>query len=207
MKKPLFWTTVRWQLLLVALFFVGLGTSWGQAITVTGRVTSRDGEGIPSATVLVKGTTTGTASDATGNYSLSVPGPGSVLVFSSVGFNTQEASVGQRTTINVTLTDNVNALNDVVVVGYGTVRKSDVTGSVASVKQSELTPGAIVNVQQALQGRAAGVQVYQKSGEPGGAISVKIRGASSITAGNDPLYVIDGMPVNNFSKPRPVVAV
>ena len=84
-----------------------------------------------------------------------------------------------------------------VVVGYGSVRKSDLTGSVASIKQKDFTPGAIVNVQQALQGRVAGVQVYQKSGEPGSAMSVKIRGASSITAGNDPLYVIDGMPVNN----------
>ena len=197
MPKLLFFKPGRQLLLLVTLLWLSATAGFGQAVTVTGRVTSQNGEGIPSTTVIVKGTTTGTASDADGNYTLGVPSASSVLVFSSVGFNSKEATVGQRTTINVTLTDNVNALNDVVVVGYGTVRKSDVTGSVASVKQSELTPGAIVNVQQALQGRAAGVQVYQKSGEPGGAISVKIRGASSITAGNDPLYVIDGMPVNN----------
>ena len=197
MQKPLFSGPVRHLLLLVTLLWLGLAPGYGQGTTVSGRVTSKDGEGIPSATVLVKGTTIGTASDANGAYSLSVPTLTSTLVFSSVGFTSQEVTVGPRTTINVTLADNVNALNDVVVVGYGTVRKSDLTGSVATVKQKDLTPGAIVNVQQAIQGRVAGVQVYQKSGEPGSAISVKIRGASSITAGNDPLYVIDGMPVNN----------
>ena len=105
--------------------------------------------------------------------------------------------MGSKSQINVTLAENPSALDEVVVVGYGSVKKSDLTGSVASIKQKDFTPGAIVNVQQALQGRVAGVQVYQKSGEPGSAMSVKIRGASSITAGNDPLYVIDGMPVNN----------
>ena len=197
MKRLLLFQPVQQTLLLVVVFLLGLEASFGQAISISGRVTSNNNEGIPAATVLVKGTTTGTASGADGRYTISVPGPGSVLVFSSVGYLGQEVTIGQRTTINVTLAENVNALNDVVVVGYGTVKKSDVTGSVASVKEKDLTPGAIVNVQQAIQGRVAGVQVYQKSGEPGSAISVKIRGASSITAGNDPLYVIDGMPMNN----------
>lgn len=176
MKKHLLWQSGRQSLSLVVVLVLGVEAGFGQAINIAGRITSNNNEGIPAATILVKGTTIGTASGPDGRYSLSVPGPNTVLVVSSVGFVSQEVAVGQQTTINVTLADNVNALNDVVVVGYGTVKKSDVTGSVASLKEKDLTPGAIVNVQQAIQGRVAGVQVYQKSGEPGGAISVKIRG-------------------------------
>ena len=197
MIKPLFFQPARRTLLLVVALLLSIGTGFGQAVSVTGRVTGKNGEGIPAATVVVKGTTTGVASDVDGSYALTVPGPGSVLVFSSVGFASQEVAVAGRPVVNVTLADNVSSLDEVVVVGYGTVKKSDLTGSVVSIKEKDLTPGAIVNVQQAIQGRAAGVQVYQKSGEPGSAMSVKIRGASSITAGNDPLYVIDGMPVND----------
>ncbi|MEL7343057.1 MAG: TonB-dependent receptor plug domain-containing protein, partial [Bacteroidota bacterium] len=105
--------------------------------------------------------------------------------------------VGEQKTIDVALAPSDSYLDEVVVIGYGTVRKSDLTGSVASIKADDLTPGANISVEQMLQGRTAGVLISQKSGEPGSAMSVKIRGASSISAGNEPLYVIDGLPVNN----------
>jgi TonB-linked SusC/RagA family outer membrane protein len=197
MQRKLRSKPLQQLLLLVGLLWLSIGASYAQALRITGRITSKSNEALPGVTVLVKGTTLGGTSNPDGTYSLNVPGPNSTLVFSSVGFTSQEIAAGERTEINVTLAENVNSLDDVVVVGYGTVRKSDLTGSVSTVKEKDLTPGAIVNVQQALQGRAPGVQVYQKSGEPGGAISVKIRGASSISAGNDPLYVVDGMPVNS----------
>jgi TonB-linked SusC/RagA family outer membrane protein len=197
MKRHLHINPLQQLLLVVGLLWLSLGASYGQGLRITGRVTSKANEPLPGVTVLVKGTTLGATSNPDGTYSLNVPAPNSTLVFSSVGFTSQEIAAGERTEINVSLAENVNSLDDVVVVGYGTVRKSDLTGSVSTVKEKDLTPGAIVNVQQALQGRAAGVQVYQKSGEPGSAISVKIRGASSISASNDPLYVVDGMPVNN----------
>ncbi|MGI4833206.1 MAG: SusC/RagA family TonB-linked outer membrane protein [Janthinobacterium lividum] len=197
MQQPLHTKPGQRALLTTLLLLLALGASYAQGIRVAGRVTGLKNEAIPSVTVLVKGSAVGTGTNADGTYSLTVPGAGSILVFSSIGYTTQEIPVGNKTEINVQLDESVNSLNDVVVVGYGTVRKSDLTGAVATVKQKELTPGAVINVQQALAGRVAGVQVYQKSGEPGSAISVKIRGASSITAGNDPLYVIDGMPINN----------
>jgi TonB-dependent starch-binding outer membrane protein SusC len=168
-----------------------------QALTVKGRITaSADNQPLPSANVVVKGTTTGATADADGYYSLQVPSGNAILVFSFVSFENQEIAVNNRSEINIALSE-VSALQEVVVVGYGTVKKSDLTGSVVSLKTKDMTPGANVNLQQALLGRAAGVQVYQKSGEPGSAVSVKIRGISSITAGNDPLYVIDGIPVND----------
>lgn len=179
MKQPLLLQPWRPALLTTLLLLLALGASYAQGIRVAGRVTGLKNEAIPSVTVLVKGSAVGTGTNADGTYSLTVPSAGSILVFSSIGYTTQEIPVGNKTTIDVRLDESVNSLNDVVVVGYGTVRKSDLTGAVATVKQKELTPGAVINVQQALAGRVAGVQVYQKSGEPGSAISVKIRGASS----------------------------
>jgi outer membrane receptor for Fe3+-dicitrate len=138
-------------------------------------------------------------SDVNGNYSIEVPGPNTVLVYSYIGFVSQEVVVGNKTQINLTLAENQSTLDEVVVVGYGTVRKSDLTGSVTSLKAQDLTKGANVNLQQTLIGRSPGVQIYQKSGEPGAAMSVQIRGITSITGNNDPLYVVDGLPVNDAS--------
>lgn len=168
-------------------------------IAITGKVVDDKGEGVMGVNIQIKGTTKGANTDQNGYYSISVPDEKAVLVFSSIGFVTQETTVGRRSTINIVLETDVKTLNEVVVVGYGSVKKSDLTGSVVSLKSKELTAGLNQNFQQSLIGRAAGVQVYQKSGEPGSAMSVKIRGASSITAGNDPLYVIDGMPINDGS--------
>jgi TonB-linked SusC/RagA family outer membrane protein len=175
----------------------GIGAFAQSTIEVKGRVTSLDtNESLPGASVVQKGTTNGTVTDGDGNYKLAVPAD-AVLIFSFIGYMEEEIAVGNRTTVDMVLSPDLTTLTEVVVVGYGTVKKSDVTGAVSSLKPSDFVPGAVVNVEQALQGRIAGVQVTSNSGEPGSGMNVKIRGVSSILASNDPLYVIDGMPVNN----------
>ncbi len=188
------------RVFIVALLLLQVIWVQAQNRTITGKVTSSEtGEALPGITVALKNSTIATATDGSGNFSIQVPATGGILVFSAVDFQEKEVAIGSSNTVNIGLDKQVSGLGEVVVIGYGTVKKSDVTGSVVSLKAKDLTPGANVNVEQTLMGRASGVQVYQKSGEPGSAMSVKIRGASSITAGNDPLYVIDGMPVNNLS--------
>ncbi|MBC3541060.1 SusC/RagA family TonB-linked outer membrane protein [Rufibacter sediminis] len=166
--------------------------------TIQGKVTSRDGnEALPGVSVSVKGTTTGTSTDAQGEYSITVPTDEAVLVFSYIGFVTREIQVKNQTDVSVVLSSNSQELSQVVVIGYGTTTKSDLTGSVASVKSEELLATPTTSFDQALQGRAAGVQVTQTSGKPGAEASIRIRGTSSINAGNEPLYVIDGMLVSS----------
>ncbi|MEQ9442939.1 MAG: TonB-dependent receptor [Cyclobacteriaceae bacterium] len=167
-------------------------------ITVSGKVTAQvDGAGIPGVNVVVKGKTTGTVTDVEGLYSINTLDENDILVFSSIGYTTQEVGVNGRTTVDVALAEDVQSLNEVVVVGYGTVKKSDITGSVSSVKSEEITAFPTANVMQSLAGRAAGVQVKQNTGAPGGGISVRIRGTNSIVGGNEPLYVVDGFPVSS----------
>ncbi len=186
-----------WHLVFIGVFLIGFGLS-AQNITISGKViSSEDNTSLPGVNISVKGTTTGAISDIDGSYTIDVPSESSVLVYSFIGYKTREIAVGNQRTIELTLSVNSEALEEVVVIGYGTVKKSDLTGSVVSLKSEDLTPGANVSMEQMLQGRAPGVLISQETGEPGGAISITIRGASSITAGNDPLYVIDGMPVNN----------
>lgn len=168
-----------------------------QEKVVTGKVTSADGETLPGVNILIKGQSAGTVTDADGNYSIAVPGPDAVLVFSYIGFSQEEIAVGGQSAINVTMTPSLETLSEVVVIGYGVVKKSDLTGSVSSVKADELKAVPTTSFDQALQGRAAGVQVIQTSGQPGAEASIRIRGVSSILAGNEPLYVIDGMLVNS----------
>ncbi|MEK6478833.1 TonB-dependent receptor [Catalinimonas sp. 4WD22] len=167
-------------------------------ISVTGKVTSdEDGQGLPGVNVLVKGTTTGTVTDVDGNYRIDVPDSESVLVFSSIGFVSQEVVVGDRTEIDVTMTSDVQSLEEIVVVGYGTQKKSNLTGAVSSVKAEEIQEAPFTSIDQGLVGRAAGVMVTQTSGMPGAVASIRIRGSSSLQGGNEPLYVIDGFPVYN----------
>ncbi|MEM7298230.1 MAG: SusC/RagA family TonB-linked outer membrane protein [Bacteroidota bacterium] len=161
--------------------------------TVSGKITDDEGESLPGVNVLIKGTTTGTQTDLDGNYRLSVE-DGAVLVFSYVGFETQEIEVGARSTIDVTLGGAVE-LQEVVVVGYGTTLKSEFTGSSVSVNSETLEKLPVISADQALQGLAAGVQVTASSGSPGGGVNVRVRGQTSISASNNPLYVIDGVPV------------
>ena len=168
-----------------------------QARIITGKVISPDGMSIPGVNVVLKGTVTGTVTDADGQYSISVPGSASILVFSFLGYEKQEIPVGDQRTLNVTLNPTDEMLSDVVVIGYGSVKKSDLTGSVVSVKADEIQSVHATTFDQALQGRAAGVQVIQTNGTPGGETNIRIRGTSSVNASSEPLYVIDGMLVNS----------
>ena len=175
-------------------------TSDLQQKTVSGTVTDKSGQPLPGVTVIIKGTSQGTVTDADGKYSLSnIPGD-ATLVFSFVGMRPQEAIVASKTSIDITMEVDAIGLDEVVAVGYGTVKKSDITGSISSVSSEKVVQvKAISNIAQALQGQTAGVQVNQRSGQPGESMSIKIRGTNSISAGNDPLYVVDGMPLNSLS--------
>ncbi|MDR3142142.1 MAG: TonB-dependent receptor [Tannerellaceae bacterium] len=165
---------------------------------ITGTVRDAAGETVIGANVVEKGTRNSTVTDVNGNFSLTVAS-NAVLQVSYLGYATQEVSaasaVGGRLTI--TLVEDAKALDEVVVIGYGTIRKSDITGSISSVKVDELKEGAATSIDQMLLGKSAGVNVVQNSGEPGGGFSINIRGASSINAGVSPLYVIDGIPIDN----------
>ena len=192
---------MRKQLLskvLFSMFFVLMGIQMlAQDRTVTGRVTaSDDGSGIPGASISIKGTSKGTSSDADGNYKITVSGS-SVLTFSSVGFNSQDVSVGNKSQINVALAADTKALTEVVVVGYGTQKKSQLTGAISSVTSKQITEMPITNLGQAMQGRVAGVDVAQSGSKPGTVPKVLIRGRRSFNAGNDPLYVVDGIPLSS----------
>ena len=192
---------MRKQLLskvLFSMFFVLMGIQMlAQDRTVTGRVTaSDDGSGIPGASISIKGTSKGTSSDADGNYKITVSGS-SVLTFSSVGFNSQDVSVGNKSQINVALATDTKALTEVVVVGYGTQKKSQLTGAISSVTSKQITEMPITNLGQAMQGRVAGVDVAQSGSKPGTVPKVLIRGRRSFNAGNDPLYVVDGIPLSS----------
>lgn len=161
---------------------------------VGGKITGDKGESLPGVTVKIKNTTTAVASDGNGEYKISVP-DGAVLVFSFVGYESQEVTVNGRTVINVVLKAQNTGLNEVVVVGYGTQKQKDLTGAVSFVTSGNFNKGPQLTPQQLLQGKAAGVNVSQNSGKPGGSNTIRIRGGQSITQSNEPLYVIDGVPI------------
>ncbi len=163
-------------------------------ITVTGVVSDANGP-IPGVNVLVKGTSNGSVSDFDGKYSISASEDGT-LVFSYVGFKTKEVAIGGRTTVNVTLEEDAAALEEVVVIGYGSIRSKDATGAVATVKSEDFNQGIINSPEQLIQGKTAGVQITQTSGEPGAGVNLRIRGTSSVRANNSPLYVVDGFPLS-----------
>lgn len=165
-------------------------------IKVKGKVVDTKGESLLGVNVVIKGTSTGSITDSEGNYSLTVPSENSILKFSFIGFVGQEIRVGSKTLINVTLDETSQGLDEVVVVGYGSVKKRDLTGSVVSVKSDDLLKTNPSSINQALQGKIAGVQVSQSDGAPGAGISIQIRGANSFTTSSEPLYVIDGVPFN-----------
>ncbi|MGA0555564.1 SusC/RagA family TonB-linked outer membrane protein [Larkinella sp. VNQ87] len=165
------------------------------AIDVTGRVTDESGGGLPGVNVVVKGSTQGTTTDADGRFKISVPDNRATLVFSSVGYLKQEVAVGSQTTINIKLLPDDQTLSEVVVVGYGSQLKKEVTGAVQTVTAKELKDIPVSQVTQKLQGRLAGVQINQTTGKPGQGMSVRIRGQLSVSAGSEPLYVVDGFPI------------
>lgn len=168
-----------------------------QERVVTGQVLSaEDNSPQPGVNVAVKGTTRGTTTDASGNFRINVPNDNAILVFSSVGSVAQEIAVGNRTTLNVKLESDLKTLNEVVVVGYGTQKKSQLTGAISSVTPKQLTEQPVTNLGQALQGRVAGVDVALAGSKPGSVPQILIRGRRSFNAGNDPLYVVDGIPLS-----------
>lgn len=165
--------------------------------TVTGTVTdATNGGALPGVNVLVKGSTTGTVTDIEGKYSINVPNEDDILVFSSIGYSPQEVAVNGRTVIDISLSEDVQSLEEIVVVGYGSQLKKEVTGSVQTVDATELKDVPVAQVTQKLQGRLAGVQINQTTGKPGQGMSVRIRGQLSVTGGSDPLYVVDGFPIS-----------
>ncbi len=168
-----------------------------QQKVLKGKVTDSSGASLPGVSVVVKGTTSGVITDGNGAYSISNIPDNATLQFSFVGMKAQEIVVGGKTTLNVTLAEDAIGIEEVVAIGYGTVKKSDLTGAVASVKTSELQQTPMTSIDQGLVGRASGVQVTQTSGMPGAVASIRVRGSSSIQGGNEPLYVIDGFPVYN----------
>lgn len=170
-----------------------------KAALITGLVTdARNGEVLPGVNVIIKGTYKATVTDSKGYYSLDVNEENAILVFSYIGMMSQEIVMAKKSVIDVQMKTSAKDLNEVVVIGYGTQQRKDLTGSIGSISEKSLREVPITGIDQALQGRVAGVQVTQTSGQPGGSVNIRIRGTSSITAGNEPLYVIDGVPFYNW---------
>jgi TonB-linked SusC/RagA family outer membrane protein len=192
---------------LILLFFMNI--IYAQERTVQGVVTDESKVPIPGANIVIKGTTTGTVSDVAGKFSLKVPSSDATLIITFMGYETQEIQVGEQTFIDASLKEKTTELDKVVVIGYGVQKKSDLTGAVASVSSEELakTPGS--GVIQELQGKAAGVQIFNNSGMPGASIQVRVRGVNTITRRDDysdvpgPIYVIDGVPGGDISTINP----
>ena len=170
---------------------------FAQSKAITGTVVDENKMPLPGASILVKGLNIGSSTDFDGNFSLNVPETGEVLVVSYLGYMTKELVIGKNLTFNIQLDIDTNTLDEIVVVGYGTQRKSDITGSVTSVKVDAIAVAQNSTIDALLQGRAAGVQVTQNAGSPGSGVSVKIRGASSLRGNNEPLYVIDGVIISS----------
>lgn len=173
-------------------------TNYLQSATINGKVSDGSGVGMPGVNVVVKGTSNGTTTDANGDYSLNLNAEQSsgTLVFSFIGYTAQELPVSGRSVIDVVLAENIQSLEEIVVVGYGSQQKSQVTGAISSVSSREITEMPITNARQALQGRVAGVDVVQAGSKPGAGPQIRIRGRRSFNATNDPLYVVDGIPLS-----------
>ncbi len=188
-KKTRYWLA----LLLTAAFSI---SAMAQNITVRGTVTDNTGEPLIGATVLQKGTKVGTSTDIDGNYTISVS-PKATLVVSYIGYNPQEIAVKGRTTIDVVLESSATTLDEFVAIGYGVVKKKDLTGAVSSVSGAELAKVPATSAAQALQGKAPGLNVVSQSGAPGAGVNVTIRGGTSLTQSTEPLYIVDGFPMDN----------
>ena len=182
---------------LMLIFLLGIASiSWAQT-TVTGTVTDEQNIPLPGATVLEKGTTNGTTTDFDGNYTISVANGNAILEFSYIGYSTTEVSVNGQNNITVQLAEDATQLEDVVVVGYGIQKKSDITGAIASIKSEDFNQGVVANPGQLLQGKLAGVNVSNVSGEPGANQNIIIRGVGSLRSGTTPLFVVDGFVIDN----------
>lgn len=202
MNKVLF----RRVRLLCSLLLLITGMANAQTRTVTGKVTDEKGDPIPGATIQIKGTNTGTAASVDGTFKVNAPATATTLIISYVGYTSQEADIAGKTDVTVALKASSTQLTDVVVVGYGTVRKKDITGSVASIQAKDFNKGTFTAPDQLIQGKVAGVQIVSNSGQPGAAATVRIRGNAALTGTGQPLYVVDGVPLDGRSA-RPSLRV
>ncbi|MBK6346418.1 MAG: SusC/RagA family TonB-linked outer membrane protein [Bacteroidales bacterium] len=188
-------TLLKVLFLFLSLTFAYQG--YAQGVRITGKVTdANDGKTMPGVTIAVKNTTTGTITDIDGNFTLNV-NKGAALVFSFIGYNTQEVVIADQVTLKIVMVPSVTTLEEAVVIGYGTVKKSDATGSIAVVSSKDFNRGAITSPQELLVGKSTGVVITSSNGAPGASATIRIRGGSSLSASNDPLIVIDGIPVDN----------
>lgn len=185
------------KLLLLPILLIIGGSAYAQ-LTVSGTVSDNNGP-VPGVNIIVKGTSNGAQSDFDGNYTLEDVASNATLVFSYIGYATQEVGVNGRTSISVTLQEDIEALSEVVVIGYGTTTVKDATGAVAAVTSEDFNQGVISSPEQLIQGKTAGVQISQSSGEPGAGVDIRIRGANSVRSNNNPLFVIDGIPLSGES--------
>lgn len=180
---------------MIVLLFAWVPEAPAQNV-VAGRVTTTSGEGLPGVNVVLKGSTIGTITDIDGNYQINASE--GTLVFTFIGYKAQEVEIAGRSVVDVTLEEDVTTLEQVVVIGYGAQRRRDITTAVAVVGEEAIRDRPMVSAAEALQGKAAGVQVTSPSGKPGGDIAVRVRGATSVLAGNEPLYVVDGVPTTDI---------
>lgn len=182
--------------LISILLFMGIQVIQAQTRSITGTVTSsEDRSPIPGVSIVVKGTTLGTVTDLNGNFSLQVPGDAQILVFSFVGMDTQEVSIAGKSNISVAMNPLVMGVEEVMVVAYGTTSRQAKTGAATQVNTGQLSETPVVSIDKALSGKVPGLMVSTSGGQPGSNSSIRIRGTSSVNAGNEPLYVIDGIPV------------
>ncbi|MCF0069693.1 TonB-dependent receptor [Dyadobacter sp. CY261] len=193
-SKPVWWLGICLLLLTDSVF----------AQTITGRISDENGAKLPGVSVVLKGTQKGTSSNVDGEFSIAASGPASMLVFSYVGYVSQEIAVGDRTQINLTLVEDNKSLREVVVVGYGTQEKKDLTGAISSIAAKDIVKTPVSGFDQALQGQVAGLQISSSSGAPGSNTNILIRGIGSISGGNEPLFVIDGFPVSGAGVGNPL---
>lgn len=180
------------------------------AVAVTGNITDENNDPLPGATVMEKGTTNGTITDVNGNYTLSVSSPEATLVISFVGYISEEVAINGRSTVDMSLLPDITSLSEVVVIGYGTQKKSDLTGAVSQVSSEEINAFPVVSVDQALKGRSPGVMVSQNSGQPGARVQIQIRGGNSMIGDNSPLFVVDGFPLTggiDFLNPADIESI
>ncbi len=178
-------------MLFLLLFGFAINFAFAQERTVTGSVTSEEGESLPGVNIVIQGTTQGSISDPEGNYTVVVPDQDAVLVFSFIGFTTQAVPVGNKSSINIVLVLDVTALDEIVITGYGTQKKKEVTGAISSVKSDEFNQGYVNSPTQLLQGKVAGLSISKPGGNPNEGYYIRLRGLSTIRANTQPLMIID----------------
>ena len=182
------------MLVIFSMFYL---LSFAQS-AISGTVEDGNGEPIVGASVLIKGTSAGTVTDINGAFTIQKVSPNDVIVVSSIGFTSKDVKVGRQSTLNIVLKEDMANLEEVVVIGYGTMKRKDLTGSVASVTGEALQKNPVSTIAEALQGQLPGVNVVSQDGRPGATMSIRVRGGGSITQSNDPLYIVDGMPVSRI---------